>query len=163
MSRPGGARDAAGDRPLSGWLLALGYLLFAVAGGFRAVIEVLMVPIRIGTVLVPFAPVVAIVSNIVLPAVSRGLTDTMPSAAPPVVGWILTTFIFASTGPGGDVLLPAGDEAYISYSLLGLGTLTAIAMLVLASRPGPWTFSWLAPRNFNRPKPRRGSGSGDAR
>jgi len=129
-------------------LLALGYLLFAVAGALSAVIEVLLVPSRIGQTLIPLAPALAVLSNIALPAISRGLTDTMLSATPPVAGWLVTTFVLASATPEGDVLLPAGDEAYISYSLLGLGTLAGLVTVWLASRPGPWTGrrlrSWLA-------------------
>ena len=139
-----GARAA---RPHAG-LLALGYLLFAAAGAMSAVIEVLLVPSRIGQTLIPLAPALAVLSNIALPAISRGLTDTMLSAVPPVAGWLVTTFVLASATPEGDVLLPAGDEAYISYSLLGFGTLAGLVTLWRAARPGPWTGqrlrSWLA-------------------
>lgn len=126
------------SRPNRG-LLALGYLLFAAAGVLTAAIEVLLVPSRVGQTLVPIAPVLAVLSNVALPAVSRGLTDTVLSAVPPVAGWLVTTFLLASSTPEGDVLLPAGSEAYISYSLLGFGTLAGVLTLVRASRPGAWT------------------------
>ena len=135
-------------------LLALGYLLFAAAGAMSAVIEVLLVPSRIGQTLVPLAPALAVLSNVALPAISRGLTDTVLSAVPPVAGWLVTTFILASATPEGDVLLPAGEEAYISYSLLGFGTLAGLITVWRASRPGPWTGRWLRSR-LARP----GSGS----
>jgi hypothetical protein len=127
-------------------VLALGYLLFAVAGVLTAVIEALLVPSRIGQTLVPIAPVLAVLSNIALPAISRGLTDTMVSAIPPVAGWLVTTFVLASTTPEGDVLLPAGDAAYISYSLLGFGTLAGVLTIWRANRPGAWTGRWLSSR-----------------
>lgn len=140
-------------RPAAG-LLAVGYLLFAVAGAMTAAIEVLLVPSRIGQTLVPLAPLLAVVSNIALPAISRGLTDTMASAVPPVAGWLVTTFVLAGARPEGDVLLPAGDAAYISYSLLGLGLLAGGVTIWRAGRPGPW---------FSRWPVRSGSGSDGAR
>jgi Family of unknown function (DUF6113) len=136
-------------------LLALGYLLFAAAGAMSAVIEVLLVPSRLGQTLIPLAPVLAVFSNVALPAISRGLTDTVLSAVPPVAGWLVTTFMLASATPEGDVLLPAGDEAYISYSLLGFGTLAGLITIWRANRPGAWTGRW-----FNSEPARGGSGNG---
>jgi hypothetical protein len=141
MSRRGPAGSVAGSpeampaRPSAG-LLALGYLLFAAAGAMTAVIEVLLVPSRVGQTLVPLAPVLAVLSNVALPAISRGLTDTMVSAVPPVAGWLVTTFVLAGARPEGDVLLPAGDTAYISYALLGLGTLAGALTIWRAGRTG---------------------------
>jgi hypothetical protein len=143
-------------RPHAG-VLALGYLLYAAAGAMSAVNEVLLVPSRIGQTLIPLAPVLAVLSNVALPAISRGLTDTALSAAPPVAGWLVTTFLLASATPEGDVLLPAGDTAYISYSLLGFGTLAGVLTLWRASRPGPWTGRRISSR-LARP----GSGSDGA-
>ena len=164
MSRGGPAGAATGavtggpgypaPRPHAA-LLAVGYLLFAAAGALTAVIEVLLVPSRIGQTLIPLAPALAVLSNVALPALSRGLTDTMLSAVPPVAGWLVTTFVLAGATPEGDVLLPAGDAAYISYSLLGFGTLAGLLTVWRAGRPGAWTGRWLSSR-LARP----GSGSG---
>ncbi len=156
-SVPDAASVPVSPRPAAG-VLALGYLLFALAGAMTAVIEVLLVPSRIGQTLVPLAPLLAVVSNIALPAISRGLTDTVASAVPPVLGWLATTFVLAGARPEGDVLLPAGDAAYISYSLLGFGLLAAVITLWRASRPGAWTAGWLS----RRPA-RSGSGSDGGR
>ena len=142
-------------------LLAVGYLVFTVAGVLTAIIEVLLVPTRIGTVLIPVAPVLAIVSNVALPAISRGLTDSMLSCAPPVIGWVLAAFVLASARPEGDVLLPAGDTTWVSYGLLLCG---AIAGLVTISRAGgsePWTGARF--RRFRPGSARAGSDTGDVR
>lgn len=143
-------------------LLALGYLVFVLAGMLTAAIEVLLVPSRLGVTLVPIAPVLAVLSNIALPAISRGLTDTRLSAAPPVVGWIVTAVLLASSTPEGDVLLPAGGESYISYSLLVLGLLTGVVMVLVSNGPLAWTGSRLRNRLSATPA-RSGSDSGDAR
>jgi hypothetical protein len=152
-----GAAELAGARPHAG-LLALGYLLFAAAGAMTAAIEVLLVPSRIGQTLIPLAPVLAVLSNVALPVISRGLTDSTLSAVPPVAGWLVTTLVLASATPEGDVLLPAGDAAYISYSLLGFGTLAGLVTVWRASRPGAWTGRWLSSRLA-----RSGSGNGGGR
>ena len=141
-----GAVPGAPPARMPAGLLALGYLVFAAAGAMSAVIEVLLVPSRIGQTLIPLAPALAVLSNVALPAISRGLTDTMLSAVPPVAGWLVTTFVLASATPEGDVLLPAGDEAYISYSLLGFGTLAGLITVWRAGRPGAWTGRWLSSR-----------------
>lgn len=156
-SAPESASVPRTPRPAAG-LLALGYLIFALAGAMSAVIEVLLVPSRIGQTLVPLAPLLAVISNIALPALSRGLTDTMASAMPPVLGWLVTTFVLAGARPEGDVLLPAGDAAYISYSLLGFGLLAGVITVWRANRPGAWTGRWLS-----RWPARSGSDSGGDR
>ena len=179
MSRP---------EPTSAAVLAAGYLIYAVAGGLCAVFEVLLVPTRWGGTLVPIAPVLAVASNVALPLICRRLTGTTRSALPPVIGWLLAAFVLASNRPEGDVLLPAGSTAWVSYGVLFGGPLAAMLTLVLAGRGhggfrtrafppaggGPARPADLPPepaRNpVARPLPRprhgparSGSGSGDAR
>jgi len=153
-AEPAGSR--AGSRPGPA-LLALGYLLFAVAGAMTAAIEVLLVPSRIGQTLVPLAPALAVLSNVALPTLSRGLTDTRASAVPPYAGWLVATLVLAGARPEGDVLLPAGDAAYISYSLLGLGTLAGAVTVARANRRRTGL------RRVSSRRERAGSGSGGAR
>ena len=115
-------------------LVLAGYLIYAVAGVLCASYEVLLVPTRVGSQLLPIAPVLAIGSNIGLPLLSRQLTGTVRSALPPVAGWLLAAFVLASTRPEGDVLLPAGDTAWVSYGVLFGGALAGLATLALAGR-----------------------------
>jgi hypothetical protein len=115
-------------------LLALGYAVFAIAGVLSSIYEVLLVPTRWGGSLVPLAPVLAIISNIVLPLCCFGLSRTRLSAAPPVIGWVLSTLVLSSSRPEGDVLLPAGATAWVSYSLLLGGLLTGLITLTVAGR-----------------------------
>lgn len=143
-------------------MLAFGYLVFALAGMLTAAIEVLLVPSRLGVTLVPIAPMLAVLSNVALPAIARGLTDTRLSAAPPVVGWVVTAVLLASSTPEGDVLLPAGGESYISYSLLVLGLLTGIVMVLISNGSAAWTGTWFRNR-LTRTMARRGSDSDDVR
>jgi hypothetical protein len=162
MSRDGsaGAPGTARSVPARAHpgLLALGYLLFVVAGALTATIEVLLVPSRLGQTLVPLAPALAVLSNVALPLLSRSLGESMLSAVPPVAGWLVTTFVLAGATPEGDVLLPAGDAAYISYSLLGFGTLAGLVTIWRTNRPGPWSLGWLS-----SPTARSGSDNDGAR
>lgn len=139
-------------------LLAVGYAVFLLAGALTAIVEVLLVPTRWGTALVPIAPVLAVLSNVALPAISRGLTDSMVSAVPPVIGWIVTAFMCASAPPGSDVLLPAGSTTAVSYALLLGGAGAGLITVGFAGRSGPWTGQWLRGR-----RARPGSDSGGAR
>lgn len=143
--------------------LAVGYLLFAVAGALLATIEILLIPLRYGSTVIPLAPVLAVLGNITLAAVSRGLTDTAASALPPVLGWIVTVFVLGSTRPEGDVLLPAGMDSGVSYALLGLGILSALGAAVWATRPGPWRWGRRTDRRGPLSAEQPGSGSGGAR
>jgi hypothetical protein len=124
------------SRPLppSTMVVATGYLIYAIAGVLCASYEVLLVPTRWGSTLLPIAPVLAIASNVALPRFSRQLTGTVRSALPPVVGWLLAAFVLASTRPEGDVLLPAGDTAWVSYGVLFGGALAGLLTLAFAGR-----------------------------
>jgi len=147
-------------------LLALGYLLFFVAGVLAAVLVVLLIPFRIGATLIPIAPVLAVAVGAGIPALARGLTDSLRSAVAPALGQVLTVWLLSTGRPEGDVLMPAGSTATVAYAVLILGTLVPLFTLGLASRPGPWQLSSMA--SLLRP-PRRsaatapGSDSGDAR
>jgi hypothetical protein len=125
-------------RRLPAGLLALGFVLFAVAGILAGLLEVTLIPLRYGTTLVPLAPVLTVLTGVLLPAIARGLTDSTVAAVPPAVGQLVTIWLLATGRPEGDVLMPAGGTAWVSYSVLILGTLVPLSMLGFASRPGPW-------------------------
>ena len=135
-------------------LLVLGLLLFAVAGALAGLIEVTLIPLRQGTALIPVAPVLTVVTGVLLPLLGRRLTDSTAGAAPPAFGQLLTIWLLGTGRPEGDVLMPAGSASWVSYAVLVLGTLVPLAVLGLNSR-----LQGLA--SFSRRRPaRRGSGSG---
>jgi hypothetical protein len=145
-------------------LVLAGYLIYAVAGVLCAVYEVLLVPTRWGSHLLPIAPVLALGSNVGLPLLSRQLTGTVRSALPPVVGWLLAAFVLASTRPEGDVLLPAGDTAWVSYGVLFGGALAGLATLVLVGRGRPSDQASVPPadRVGRKPEPDPAKSEGSA-
>lgn len=129
------------DAPLPAPLLGLAYLLFAVAGALLGAFCVLLIPLRAGTTLLPVAPVLAVLAGVLLPAVARGLTDTLRSTAPPVIGQVLGIWALSMGRPEGDVLMPAGATEAVSYAVLILGTLAPLFVLGLSSRPGRWSLA----------------------
>jgi hypothetical protein len=129
------ATSAAAPSRLPRALVALGLLIYAVAGALSALLEILLVPLRAGSTLVPIAVVLAVASNILIPWLSSAITNSALGAAPPVVLWILTAFLLSSSRPEGDVLLPGGsDVQWVSYGVLFGGLFTGlITMALLAS------------------------------
>jgi hypothetical protein len=151
-------------------LLALGFALWAVAGVLAGLLEVTLIPLRDGTALIPIAPVLTVLTGVLLPAIARSLTDSMAAAAPPAIGQLLTIWFLATGRPEGDVLMPAGGTSWVSYGVLILGTLVPLSMLGFASRHGRWRWPRRRsdpahrPGRLSRPRPpaRHGSGSGGA-
>ncbi|MFL6160818.1 MAG: hypothetical protein ACJ74U_01190 [Jatrophihabitantaceae bacterium] len=154
-------RPAGADTRLPTALLALGMLLFALAGALAGLIEVTLIPLRYGTALVPLAPALTVLTGVLLPAIGRNLTDSAAGAAPAAFGQLLTIWLLATGRPEGDVLLPAGGIAWVSYAVLILGTVVPLVTLGFASRPGRWRWTGLSRRRA-RPA-RHGSGSDGGR
>jgi hypothetical protein len=126
------ATEIAGPRPLAAPLVVLGLLLYAAAGALTALVEILLVPLRMGSTLVPLAVVLAVAGNIVIPWLSSQLTSAAFGAAPPVVAWILTAFLLSTSRPEGDVLLPGGSSVqWVSYGVLFGGLFTALITMAL--------------------------------
>jgi hypothetical protein len=121
-------------RRLPTGLLVLGLVLFAVAGALAGLIEVMLIPLRHGTALIPVAPVLTVATGVLLPLLGRRLTDSTAGAAPPAFGQLLTIWLLGTGRPEGDVLMPAGSTSWVSYGVLVLGTLVPLAVLGLGSR-----------------------------
>lgn len=99
-------------------LVALGVLV--------AVIEVLLLPVHVGTVAVPVGALAALVTNPVLVAAAGERTTRTSVAAAPLGAWVLTVLATATSGPGGDVLLLGDWRALL---LLVLGVVPAALVL----------------------------------
>ena len=113
-------------------LITLVVLVFdAVA---LAAVELLYLPLRVGTVPVPVPILLAVVSTRWLVRSAAELGGLRSVAAVPLVVWLLALGVFGVAGPGGDVLLPAD---WRSVLLLGGGLFPAAVVLGRAlARPG---------------------------
>ncbi len=97
-------------------------LITAYAALF-AVLEVLYLPVYIGTVAVPLGALGAALTNAVLVRAAGWFTTRTTVAALPLLGWLLVVLILAAGGPGGDVLVPGDD--WRSLLLFALGVVPA--------------------------------------
>lgn len=91
-----------------------------------AVLEVLYLPVYIGSVAVPLGALGAALTNAALSRAAGWFTARTSIAAVPLLGWLTTVLILASGGPGGDILVPGNWRALL---LLGLGLLPAGVVL----------------------------------
>lgn len=125
------------DPALRGLCLA-GVVVCCASAALAAVIEVLLSPFYIGSILVPVAVVLALASNIVLPFLARRMVDSIVAAAAPVLVWVITVLLLSSARPEGDVLLPGGTagQVAVSYGILGVGLVAGLVTVALAGR-GP--------------------------
>jgi hypothetical protein len=104
-------------------------LLIALLTGYAvvfAVLEVLYLPVYIGTVAVPFGALGAALTNAMLVYAAGWFTTRTSVAALPVIGWLVAVLVLSSGGPGGDVLVPNDWRALL---LFGLGLLPAAVIL----------------------------------
>lgn len=129
----GEPRDA--DPAWIGWV---GLILVAASGVLAAVVEVVLVPLYVGSVLVPIAVVVALVTNVLLPVLAFRLIPRGLAAATPFVLWLIVAFTFGVVArPEGDVLLPGGRGApeWTSYGVLLGGALAGTLTVVMLVPP----------------------------
>lgn len=123
------------DGPLPAALLALGFVLYAAVGGLSATFEILLIPLRIGSTLIPITIVLVVAGNVLLPRLSRNLNSATSGALPPIIGWMIVLSTFISSRPEGDVLLPGGGNVqYVSYGLMLAGMLAGVTSVLLSSR-----------------------------
>ncbi|UZJ23983.1 hypothetical protein RHODO2019_12415 [Rhodococcus antarcticus] len=91
-----------------------------------AVLEVLFLPVHLGTLSVPVGAIAAAVTNPVLVAAAGERTTRTTVAAAPLGAWVLTVLLLTFPGPGGDVLLLNDWRALV---LLVLGVVPAALLL----------------------------------
>jgi hypothetical protein len=123
----------------AGLLLArLGVTVVAVVAALAAIIEILLTPLYLGSVLFPITVLLAIVTNVVLPRLAREILDSPLAGAAPVIVWFIVVVVLGFFPAHGSVLLPGGGAGQ-TFSSLGTVFLGLIAGVVTLARwPGPW-------------------------
>jgi hypothetical protein len=123
--------------PVTAWDW-LGVALIAVCAAFAALLEALLVPLYIGSWLVPIAVVLALVSNVALPRMAKSLVPTTLATLAPFGAWLIVMLGFGSVSrPEGDVILPGspGKLELVTYGVLLGGALVGTATIVWLSPP----------------------------
>ncbi len=111
--------------------------LIVLCAALLAVLEALLVPVYVGSVIVPVAVVLAVAGNILLPRLARALIPTMAAALAPFAAWLVVMVGFGVLArPEGDVIMPGSPSSavYVTYAVLLGGALVGTVTLV-----------WLAP------------------
>jgi hypothetical protein len=112
-------------------LAVLSVVLFMAIAVLSAVIEVVLVPVRVGTTVVPVSVALAVLGNFCVPVLSRRAVPNTISAVLPALAWVATVLFLSQARPEGDVLLVGSYPlAYVTYALLGVGIVTAMVAVV---------------------------------
>jgi hypothetical protein len=101
---PAPATHDPGSGPLVLRVLA-GVLIGVTAAGL-AVVECFLVPLRIGSVPLPIAVLLAVAGNIVLAKLAARQTGSVVGAAVPPVLWLAVVIVLSLPRPEGDLIVP---------------------------------------------------------
>jgi hypothetical protein len=120
------------DEPLPDALAAFGVAVYCLVGVLSAVIEVLLIPLYIGSVIFPITVLIAVVLNVALPRLVRLLVDWRFAIALPLIGWVLTVLALNVFNTGhGTVLVPGyGQGQYVGVALFFGGALAGFVGVV---------------------------------
>jgi len=111
--------------------------LLAVDGVLSAIGGALFLPSYVGSIPFPISALASGLVNAALVWAARQWTSRNAVAALPVWTWLLTVFVMARPGPGGDVVFAGrGITAYSPFLLLAAGALLPFWVL-MRRRPAP--------------------------
>lgn len=116
------------------WLILVVLCVTALLSG---VLEVLFVPLYVGSVLVPVVVLFAIGGNVLLPYLGRTLVPTSAGTLAPFLSWLIPVLGLALfPRPEGDVLVPGGGgQQWTFYGLLLGGCVAGFISIVLTAGP----------------------------
>jgi hypothetical protein len=116
---------AGTDRALPTTLAGVAVVVFCAIGVLSAIIEVLLIPLYLGSHVFPLCVVIAVVVNVALPMLVRRTVDWRWAVWLPIVGWVVAAFALGFTNTGsGSVLVPGyGNDEYVGLALYFIGTL----------------------------------------
>jgi hypothetical protein len=111
-------------------------LLFTLLGAMSALLEILLVPLYLGSVIFPISLVIVLVGNIAIPRGLRSIVGSSGLAALPLLAWIAIMFVVGFVPNSmGDVLLPGyGQGQYVGEGLLLIGIVAGVMSLYLNPR-----------------------------
>ncbi|RRO15561.1 hypothetical protein EIL87_16150 [Saccharopolyspora rhizosphaerae] len=100
-----------------------------------AILELLYLPLYIGSVQFPISAAVAAVTTPLLVAEAGRISRSRRVAGAPLVLWFAVVLVFGVFGPGGDVVLLGSD--WRTLLLIGGGALPSAMMLgMVLAKPG---------------------------
>lgn len=116
---------AAEDTALPAALAGVAVVVFCGIGVLSAIIEVLLIPLYLGSHIFPLCVLIAVLVNVALPIMVRATVDWSWAIWLPIVCWIVVAFALGFTNAShGSVLVPGyGDGEYVGLALYFVGTL----------------------------------------
>lgn len=137
MSRVDRLTGAIDDSTAWAWA---GVAMLCGCALLAALLALFLVPVYAGSVVVPVAVALALVTNIVLPRLAHALVPTTGAAMLPFVSWLIVVIAVGMfTRPEGDIVLPGGGALeWVSYGVLLGGPLAGTVTVVLSSGAGPF-------------------------
>ena len=109
-------------------------LPLAVLGLALGTVGAFLVPLRVGTVMVPVSPVLAVVGNITVGILGARAAGSRLGAVVPGAGWLIAVLTLGSARPEGDVILPGGGaEGAVALAFILLGAVAAAVAVGLGS------------------------------
>jgi hypothetical protein len=129
----------------------LGVVMLCGCAALAALLELLLVPLRDGTVLVPVTVAFSVAGNVAFPRMARALVESTAATLAPFLAWLVPMLILSMTPRSeGDVLVRGGGgEQWVFYGVLLAGVVAGTATVVLSTgRRRP-------PLDPHRPMPRR--------
>jgi hypothetical protein len=114
-----------------------GLVLVCAVALLAALLEVLLVPLRSGTVFVPVTVLFAIFGNIALPRAGHVFASGKGPMVAPFAFWLIAVVgLSLTTRPEGDVLVPGGGgDQWVFYGVLLGGAVAGVSSIVLADVP----------------------------
>lgn len=124
--------DARIVSALAGTLLILTSLMLGT-------IEVLLTPLRWGTVLVPVSVLLAVLGNVVLVGLARHGLGSNRIGLGVLAAWIVPVFVIGLLPrPEGDVIVPGGGgEQWVYFGTLFVGAAAGLAAQMWTSAANP--------------------------
>jgi hypothetical protein len=121
----------------SSWLGWVGVVLLCAAAMLAALLEMLLVPVYIGSTVAPVAVIFALASNVALPLLARSLLGRTLAVGLPFLAWLVVIIgVGLVPRPEGDVVLPGGDPLqFVSYGVVFGGALAGAVTVLSAGTP----------------------------
>jgi hypothetical protein len=137
VSRPPPAPARAIDQPLPPAVAVAAVVVFCLVGVLSAIVEVLLIPLHVGSAIFPITVLIAVVLNAALPWLVARTVDWRAAIALPIVVWVIAVIVlgFANTGHG-SVLVPGyGADEYVGLALFFVGALVGFVSVVRERGP----------------------------
>jgi hypothetical protein len=120
------------EQPLPDGLAAFGVAVYCLIAIISAAIEVLLIPLYIGSVIFPVTVLIALVVNFGLPRLVRIMVDWRFAIALPIVCWVVTLIVLNLVNVNsGTVLVPGyGKDQYVGLALFFGGALAGFVGVI---------------------------------